>query len=312
MRKSITAVIILALFAAIAYLAVNRFFPGLLPKATTATEQSGEQTPDEASPVIGSIWENNPGTTAPPPELLEPNLEQPPILEASPLTNQQLAESQANNGEPLPEEIAPWPGETPTPNPEATLPQRETISTVSVGEEIQPPPTNAEVLLPVQAEPTPEVIDPREAERLLGLNPKDIEWENMTPEEKLELEHEPTNIFVQRTFIPKMPNGEKKIIRVKVPVVYKSRTLRLTPQGVKDTEALLERSKKLEARLQEDLKESEEILKEWNRIWKDSIPNNALLPESPSLPENQSASDLNRPNNNPDLAPGKAASFEVQ
>ncbi len=174
------------------------------------------------------------------------------------------------------------------------------------------PPPNAEVLLPMEEHNRATTIDPREAEKLMGLCPKDTEWEKLSPEKKLEQEHEPTNISVQRTFIAVLPNGEKQTIRVKVPVVYKSRMLRITPDDKKQMIDLLSKAKALEKKLQEAGKESEDILKQWNTIWAKSIPSNALLPESPSLPENQSAGELNRPNTNPDLTPGKGASFQIK
>lgn len=295
MKKLTALIILLLLIGVVTWLGIKRFSPAQKNSPVTI-EQS--RSNDQQSPVVGNIWDNNP-------------TEALTVLHPLPAQNSNTNASPVEIPTPPPtlgEIQAPWPTTNQTPKEDLPLPSE---TTVSVGNPVPHNP-QAEVLVPMNLPSQSEVIDPRKAEEILGISKEDIELQKMTPEERLEIEHEPTNIFVQRTFIASLPNGKSKTIRVKVPVVYKTRTLRLNPEEAKKAKELLEQAKALENKLVEAKKESESILKEWNRIWRASIPTTALLPESPSLPENQSASELNRPNPNPDLVPGKAATFEIE
>jgi hypothetical protein len=201
------------------------------------------------------------------------------------------------SGELLTEEEAPWPGEE-TPKTTGKLQEVEPAAS----SEPQPPATQG----------GSEVIDPREAERMLGASQEEKNWNSLSPEEKLEKEHEPTNLSVQRTFIATLPNGEKQTIRIKIPVVYQSRLLRLNPEDIGKARSLATRGRALETKLAEVRKEAEVLLKDWNDIVRRSTPRTALLPESSSLPENQSSSELNREGMSQDLVPGKPAQMEIQ
>jgi hypothetical protein len=92
--------------------------------------------------------------------------------------------------------------------------------------------------------------------------------------------------------------------------MYKSRTIRLEgPTKIKAQDILAKLKTKGEelAKIKSEL---ESTLVEWNQLVKDSTPYEVLLPESPTLPQNQSAGRINR-EDNPSMSAGKAISYEI-
>jgi hypothetical protein len=92
--------------------------------------------------------------------------------------------------------------------------------------------------------------------------------------------------------------------------MYKSRTLRLEGETRQRANTLLQELKTKGAELKAIKTALEKALKDWNDLVKDSTPYESLLPESPSLPQNQSAGKLNR-EDNPSMSAGKSISYEI-
>jgi len=123
-------------------------------------------------------------------------------------------------------------------------------------------------------------------------------------------EYEETLASVQRTLTAVSPSGEKQLIRLKIPVMYQSRTLRLTKDNITGSQSTLAKLKTKHAELKTFREDIEAILQEWNKIVENTTPNQLLLPESPTLPNNQSKAELNR-TALPELIPGKNISYET-
>lgn len=149
---------------------------------------------------------------------------------------------------------------------------------------------------PTRAENSVETADPRDIP--------------ITANDGPDKAYEETSLNVQRTLTALLPQGEKQLIRMRIPVMYKSRTLRLDKDGQLRAKKVLEELKKKEKELGDLKVQIENLLKEWNQLVEKSTPYSVLLPESPSLPSNQSTGEINR-TNNPFLAPGKAINYEV-
>lgn len=312
MKRPVILSILALLLILVAWQGYERILRPLVIK-TPPAEEIQEPTPFEGNTVVGNIWDQSP-QDAGFGEVPTPQPQEPPRLR--PITQPQ----------PTPDQLLPTEGEVDAdwPLPGQTEETEETIvqTSVEVGNTPKELPEDVEEILPgndltLKEEPTPEkepalpTLDPRAAEALLTKEKAQKEWEELSDEERMEQEYEPTNIEVQRTFIASLPDGEKKTIRVRVPVVYKSRTLRLDEEQQKKTLEIIKRAKALETTLAEAKKEAESILIEWNDIVRNSIPGTALLPESPSLPENQSDSELNRPETETSLSPGKEAVLQI-
>lgn len=141
-----------------------------------------------------------------------------------------------------------------------------------------------------------EAIDPRE----IGVSV------NEGPEK----DYEETALSVQRTLTAVLDDGDKQLIRMKVPVMYLSRTLRLGTTEEQKAKEILASLKTKREELSKIKGELDSILLQWNNLVESGSPSQVLMPESPSLPANQSLGDLNR-EDNPELEPGKAITYEV-
>jgi hypothetical protein len=139
------------------------------------------------------------------------------------------------------------------------------------------------------------------------MDPREV---GVTASDGPEKDYEETVLTVQRTLTAVNPDGEKQLIRLKIPVMYKSRTIRLEgPTKIKAQDVLTKLKTKGEelAKIKSEL---ESTLLEWNQLIKDATPYEVLLPESPTLPQNQSAGRINR-EDNPSMSAGKAISYEI-
>lgn len=141
-----------------------------------------------------------------------------------------------------------------------------------------------------------EASDPRE----VGITANDGPEQN----------YEETALSVQRTLTAVNSQGERQLIRMKIPVMYKSRTLRLEGETKKQAIEILNRLKEKSQQLSNMKKEIDTDLVDWNNLVKATTPYDTLLPESPSLPQNQSAGGLNR-DGNPEMSAGKSISYEI-
>jgi hypothetical protein len=141
-----------------------------------------------------------------------------------------------------------------------------------------------------------EAIDPRE----VGVTANDGPDQNF----------EETVLTVQRTLTAVNPEGEKQLIRLKIPVMYKSRTLRLEGETKEKGLELLKKLRTKASELASIKEDLEKTLIDWNELVKRSTPYESLLPESPTLPQNQSAGNLNR-ENDPSMSAGKSISYEI-
>jgi hypothetical protein len=153
----------------------------------------------------------------------------------------------------------------------------------------------------------PEVETPPPAGRVEKADPREID---ITANEGPEKEYEETSLTVQRTLTAILGNDEKQMVRLRVPVMYKSRTLRLEGENLAEAHRIHASLAEKAAELAKLKTEMESLLAAWNKVVEDATPFEALLPESPSLPANQSSSQLNR-ETNPDMEAGKAISYEI-
>lgn len=141
-----------------------------------------------------------------------------------------------------------------------------------------------------------ETMDPREV--------------GVTANDGPDKDYEETVLTVQRTLTAVNPDGEKQLIRLKIPVMYKSRTLRLEGTTRVKAQEILEKLKTKGEELTKIKTELEATLVEWNQLVTIATPYEVLLPESPTLPQNQSAGRINR-EDNPSMSAGKAISYEI-
>ena len=146
-----------------------------------------------------------------------------------------------------------------------------------------------------------------EGEELPEADPRSL---NIIASEGPNKEYEETLISVQRTLTAVLDNQEKQLIRLKIPVLYQSRTLALNQAKKAEAQKTLQKLKIKQGELQKFKGELEEILKDWNQLVQASSPNETLLPESPTLPQNQSNKPLNRIEHST-LAAGKNISYEI-
>jgi hypothetical protein len=140
-----------------------------------------------------------------------------------------------------------------------------------------------------------------------ALDPRDV---GITANDGPEQNYEETALSVQRTLTAVNSQGEKQLIRMRIPVMYKSRTLRLEGDTKKKAVEILKRLQEKSQQLANMRKDLDADLIEWNSLVKAATPYDTLLPESPSLPQNQSAGSLNR-ENNPEMSAGKSISYEI-
>jgi hypothetical protein len=211
------------------------------------------------------------------------------------------------------------PSSTQTQAPDAKLPSGFGIETgdskkVTANDGDLPPieAPKRENIKPPKSEEAPVNLEtpmdaPTKKQDIQAIDPRNL---GITANDGPEKDYEETLLTVQRTLSAVMENGDKQFIRLKVPVMYKSRTLRLDDQHRKEAWIILKTLKAKQEELAGIKKDLEDCLTAWNRIVSVSTPYEVLLPESPTIPQNQSANKLNR-EENPNMAPGKAISYEI-
>jgi len=201
----------------------------------------------------------------------------------------------------------------PTPTPSAPIPTKLPkgfgLQTEGDSETATEPAPDAPQKLeesPVTLE-TPTEPPSKSPQKIESIDPRKI---GVTANDGPDKDYEETILTVQRTLTAQLENGDKQLIRLKVPVMYKSRTLRLDEAKRKEAAAILKNLKDEKAALIKIKADLEANLAAWNKLVSETTPNAALLPESPTLPQNQSSDKLNR-EENPNMAPGKAISYEI-
>lgn len=181
----------------------------------------------------------------------------------------------------------------PAPTQEPANSRLQNLQAADTGVALQPP------------EP-PKPASTPDNKKVQGIDPRDV---GVTTNDGPEKEYEETALTVQRTLTAVM-GDDRQMIRLKVPVMYKSRTLRLEGETLAEARRIQTEMKAKALALATMKGDLERLLEDWNVLVKKSTPADALLPESPTLPENQSAGKLNR-KDNPNLEPGKAISYEI-
>ena len=170
-----------------------------------------------------------------------------------------------------------------------------------------------------QAPPTPPAppaapaatpAEPAQTDVVWTLDPRDMGLTGTVAKEG----YERTSLKVERVLIaasrpPNAPEDAKpdwtQNIPISVPVLYPSRTLRLDARQAERARVVLKNLESLQKRAAELKAESERTLKEWNSLIEASIPQAVLGADSPSLPANQSAGELNRGKPAEGFLPGK-------
>ena len=197
---------------------------------------------------------------------------------------------------------APFPGK-PNLTETNTTPQSTPSETIpnpfpSLDQKASPPPKATQNTTPNQTDKSRPIdtVDPRE----LGINTND------GPEKA----YEQTKLTVSRTLAAQLENNERQLLRLDVPVMYKSRSLRLDEATQKEAQELLKELKSESQKLKERKISIQAKLNAWNKIINKATPTQALLPESPTIPQNQSGNIINR-DENPNLVPGKRINYEV-
>jgi hypothetical protein len=162
----------------------------------------------------------------------------------------------------------------------------------------------------VKPEPAP-TEQPKEETAFNGneVTPVDPRNVGLTTNDGPEQEFEETSLTVQRT-LTAVTGDNKQIIRLRIPVMYESRIMRLEGPTLTEAQRIQGELKKKSQELTKLKTEMETLLRDWNSLVEKTTPQDVLLPESPTLPHNQSANSLNR-EEDPTMAPGKAISFEV-
>lgn len=98
---------------------------------------------------------------------------------------------------------------------------------------------------------------------------------------------EETNVRIQHALSADGPDGELGRILLEVPVLYESRRLRWTPVQLAQARQLLDRLRVHQENLRAVRQEGSQLLAAWNHLIDQSIPDDALRADSPSLPVNQ-------------------------
>ncbi len=154
---------------------------------------------------------------------------------------------------------------------------------------------------------SPEANSQQEEPKDLEADPREF---GVTANEGPNKEYEETLASVQRTLTAVDSDGEKQLIRLRIPVMYQSRTLRIEEDQKNLVRTTLSKLKEKKAELKKLRSDIEGLLKDWNKVVENSTPSTLLLPESPTLPQNQSKTPLNR-SPHPALSPGKNISYET-
>jgi len=153
----------------------------------------------------------------------------------------------------------------------------------------------------------PDQIAGDKSEESIAADPREL---GITANEGPNKEYEETIASVQRTLTAVDSAGEKQLIRLRIPVMYQSRTLRIDDTQKASALTTLNKLREKKGELKKLRTDLEALLQEWNKVVESSTPNELLLPESPTLPQNQSKNDLNR-RTSPALSPGKNITYET-
>lgn len=107
---------------------------------------------------------------------------------------------------------------------------------------------------------------------------------------------EETNLRVQHVLTAEAPGGHLDRIVLDVPVLYRSRELRWTPDEVTKARQLLIQLMDYQEKCRALRTEGSDLLTAWNKLIEQSLPATELRADSPSLPANQlDAADSPRP-----------------
>ncbi|WP_193211050.1 hypothetical protein [Luteolibacter marinus] len=97
--------------------------------------------------------------------------------------------------------------------------------------------------------------------------------------------YEETNLRVQHVLRAQAPDGaDLGKIMLEVPVMYRSRSLRWTPEEIAKARALMTRIGNYQEASRMIRDEGQTLLAEWNQLVGDTIPAPVLRADSPSLP----------------------------
>lgn len=301
LKAAVVAGLVLVLTGGAAYYGITQMRANEVPML--GQEQSGEEPPADFKPTGPSsrlggkvkagtleIEEDSAEAPAPAPAPAPVPAVPAPSAKQKPATPKGFGLTENTEEETSIE----TPPETGAPQAQAT--QKQPFQTEPGDAVNLQPPTEAPKPAPPAKEDTSvKKIDPREV--------------GVTTNDGPEKEYEETTLTVQRTLTAVM-GEDRQMIRLKVPVMYRSRTLRFEGETLTEARRIQNELKAKAAALASVKTDLEKLLSDWNLLVKKTTPADALLPESPTLPENQSAGTLNR-KQNPDLEAGKAITYEL-
>ncbi len=157
-----------------------------------------------------------------------------------------------------------------------------------------------------------------DGEKVWVLDPRDSLSANELANDGFEM----TGITISRNFVVAGFASEQdeqeskplwtKNVPVKIPIMHRTRQIALDKQTAARARAVLAKLESLSQQAKQLEAESREALKEWNAIVTQGTPYEILASDSPSLPENQSAGNLNREAPKDGLEAGKGVSFKLE
>lgn len=112
---------------------------------------------------------------------------------------------------------------------------------------------------------------------------------------KEEFNYEPVALKIQHTLTALFPvdqNTPPQKIRLDVPVIHESQTLALTGAEIEEARLLLAEVRNHQKKMQDMQEEGADLLLRWNEIQRKGSPEAILLPDSPSLIDNQGTEDI--------------------
>lgn len=165
-------------------------------------------------------------------------------------------------------------------------------------------------------QPAPDAL--ADGEKVWVLDPRDSLSANELANDGFEM----TGITINRNFVVAGFASEQdeqeskplwtKNVPVKIPIMHRTRQIALDKQTAARARAVLAKLESLSQQAKQLEAESREALKEWNAIVTQGTPYEILAADSPSLPENQSAGNLNREAPKDGLEAGKGVSFKLE
>jgi len=179
-------------------------------------------------------------------------------------------------------------------NKPVILPAPAMISPVTAGKSTNIP-SPASSLIAAESTATTSLVPSRSA--LPGETPPAANDTNNTlPGPPAVSAFEETNLRVQHVLTAEAPGGQLDRIVLDVPVLYRSRELRWTPDKVAEARRLLVHLMDYQEKCRALRDEGADLLTVWNRLIEQSLPATELRADSPSLPANQQdAADKPRP-----------------